>query len=330
MDGMLDDQQRWLITGAAGFIGSHLVAELLLKGQDVVGLDNFATGHRENLDLVRDEVGPDAWERFTLIEGDIRDLATCTSASRGADYVLHQAAIGSVPRSIRDPLTTHSVNVDGTVNMFLAAIECGTKKVVYASSSSVYGDDPSLPKVENQTGTPLSPYAVGKKVGELYANALWRTHELPSVGLRYFNVVGPRQDPDGPYAAVVPKWIAAFRSGKRPVIYGDGETTRDFSPVANVVSANLRAASSDDVTSGNVYNVALGGSTTLNQLFFTLRDALGANGVDCADIEPVYEDFRPGDIRDSLADSSRATEDFGYDPEVTLAQGLASVVSGSV
>lgn len=329
MDSLLDDRQRWLVTGAAGFIGSHLVADLLLKGQDVVGLDNFATGHRQNLDLVRDEVGAERWDRFTLIEGDIRDLATCISATQGADYVLHQAAIGSVPRSIRDPLTTHSVNVDGTVNVFLAAIECGTKKVVYASSSSVYGDDPRLPKVEDQMGTPLSPYAVGKKAGELYANTLWRTHQLPSVGLRYFNVVGQRQDPDGPYAAVVPKWMAAFRSGERPVIYGDGETTRDFSPVANVVGANLSAAISDNATNGKVYNVALGGSTTLNELFFTLRDALAAQGVDCADVEPVYEDFRPGDIRDSLADNSRATADFGYNPDVTLAQGLARAVSGT-
>lgn len=178
-------------------------------------------------------------------------------------------------------------------------------------------------------GTPLSPYAVGKKAGELYANTLWRTHQLPSVGLRYFNVVGQRQDPDGPYAAVVPKWMAAFRSGERPVIYGDGETTRDFSPVANVVGANLSAAISDNATNGKVYNVALGGSTTLNELFFTLRDALAAQGVDCADVEPVYEDFRPGDIRDSLADNSRATADFGYNPDVTLAQGLARAVSGT-
>jgi UDP-N-acetylglucosamine 4-epimerase len=326
----LTADQRWLVTGAAGFIGSHLVADLLHRGQEVVGLDNFATGHRKNLDQVREEVGNGAWERFTLIEGDIRDLATCTSAVQGADYVLHQAAIGSVPRSIKDPLTTHTVNVDGTMNMFLAAIECGTKKVVFASSSSVYGDDARLPKVENQTGTPLSPYAVGKQAGELYAHTLSQTHGLASVGLRYFNVVGPRQDPDGPYAAVVPKWVAALCSGDRPVIYGNGETTRDFSPVANVVSANLLAAVSGDATNGNVYNVALGGSTTLNELFMVLRDALAAKGVDCGDIEPIYEDFRPGDIRDSLADSSKAANDFGYAPDVTLKQGIAKVVESAL
>ncbi|MGI9585447.1 MAG: NAD-dependent epimerase/dehydratase family protein, partial [Acidimicrobiia bacterium] len=230
MEDIAHSRQRWLVTGAAGFIGSHLVAELLRGGQQVVGLDDFSTGHGRNLDLVRAEVGDNAWEQFTLIEGDIRDIGTCTSAVRDTDYVLHQAAIGSVPRSIKDPLTTHSVNVDGTINIFLASIEGGVKKVVYASSSSVYGDDPRLPKVEDQTGTPLSPYAVGKKATELYAHTLSQTHGLPCVGLRYFNVVGTRQDPDGPYAAVVPKWVAAFRSGSRPVIYGDGETTRDFSP----------------------------------------------------------------------------------------------------
>jgi UDP-N-acetylglucosamine 4-epimerase len=220
------------------------------------------------------------------------------------------------------------INVDGTVNMFLASLRAGAEKVVFASSSSVYGDEPNLPKVEDRIGRPLSPYAVSKQIGELYANTLWRTHGLPTVGLRYFNVVGPRQDPEGPYAAVIPRWIAAMRAGECPTIYGDGETSRDFCPVANVVQANLLAAISGDVTNGNVYNIALGGRTTLNELFVALRDALEVQGIDCADMEPVYEDFRPGDIRHSLADTSKAARDFGYAPDVDLAEGLALVISG--
>ncbi len=321
-------RRSWLVTGAAGFIGSHLVSQLLRFDQDVVGLDNFATGYRRNLDLVRFEVGDEHWERFAFVEGDVRELDTCIETMRGVDFVLHQAALGSVPRSMVRPLDTHTVNVDGTLNVFLAALETGVRKVVYASSSSVYGDDPELPKVEERTGRPLSPYAASKQISELYANTLSRTHGLPAVGLRYFNVVGTRQDPEGPYAAVVPRWLDAMRSGDRPVIYGDGETSRDFCPIANVIQANLLAAISGDHTNGAVFNVALGETTTLNQLFVSLRESLVENGVECADIEPVYEDFRPGDIRHSLADISKAERDFGYEPPVSLAEGLRATVQG--
>lgn len=322
------ERRAWLVTGAAGFIGSHLVSSLLALEQDVVGLDNLSTGYASNLDSVASEVGPDRWRSFRFIEGDVRDYPTCVEAVADTEYVLHQAALGSVPRSIEDPRTTHTVNVDGTVNVFLAALGGDVRKVVYASSSSVYGDSPQLPKVEASTGRPLSPYAAGKQTCELYAETLSRTHGLPAVGLRYFNVVGARQDPNGPYAAVAPRWIAAMRAGTNPVIYGDGETSRDFCPVANVVQINLRAALSGPETNGAVYNVALGRQTTLNELSETLREALGAAGYDTAAIAPQYEDFRPGDIRHSLADISKAVHDLGYAPEVDLAEGLAAAVRG--
>jgi len=320
-------RRRWLVTGAAGFVGSHLVEELLRLNQEVVGFDNFSTGHHRNLDLVRGAVGGDQWQGLTVTRADIRDVDACAGATRGVDFVLHQAALGSVPRSMNHPRETHTVNVDGTVNIFLASLDSGVEKVVFASSSSVYGDEPSLPKVESRIGRALSPYAASKQVGELYASTLWRTHELPTVGLRYFNAVGSRQDPDGPYAAVVPRWVAAMRAGNRPVIYGDGETSRDFCPVANVVQANLLAAVSNETTCGNAYNVALGGHTTLNELFVALRDALAGQGIDCGTMDPVYEDFRPGDIRHSLADISGATTDFGYAPDVSLEEGLTQATA---
>ncbi|MCL1599032.1 MAG: SDR family oxidoreductase [Actinomycetia bacterium] len=325
---LTSDPKKWLVTGAAGFVGSHLVAELLRLDQRVVGLDDFSTGHQHNLDRVRDSTDPTQWTNFSLTTADIRDFDACLAVTHDVDFVLHQAALGSVPRSMKEPRATHTVNVDGTVNVLLASLEAGVTKVVFASSSSVYGDEPNLPKVEGRIGKPLSPYAASKQIGELYANTLWRTHQLPTVGLRYFNVVGPRQDPDGPYAAVVPRWIAAMRSGDQPIIYGDGETSRDFCPVANVVQGNLLAAISGETTNGNAYNIALGGKTTLNELFVSLRDALAAEGVDCAGMDPVYEDFRPGDIRHSLADISLAARDFGYAPDVGLEEGLERVVAG--
>jgi UDP-N-acetylglucosamine 4-epimerase len=326
-DEIASRRKRWLVTGAAGFIGSHLVSELLRLEQEVVGFDNFSMGYQHNLDLVRTEVNPEQWRRFSVTRADIRDFEACATATDGIDFVLHQAALGSVPRSMKDPRATHTVNVDGTVNILLASLGSAVDKVVFASSSSVYGDEPSLPKVENRIGRPLSPYAASKQIGELYANTLWRTHHLPTVGLRYFNVVGSRQDPNGPYAAVVPRWVAALRAGNRPVIYGDGETSRDFCPVANVVQANLLAAVSDQATNGNVYNVALGGQFTLNELFVALRDALAEQGADCGSIAPVYEDFRPGDIRHSLADISNGVADLGYAPDVSLSRGLLPVVA---
>jgi len=311
--------KRWLVTGAAGFIGSHLIDELLRLGQEVIGFDDFSTGYRHNLDLVKTSVSKDQWRSFTLVRADIRDFDACVEAMAGVDFVLHEAALGSVPRSMKEPRQTHTVNVDGTMNVFLASLGAGVQKVVYATS---------LPKVEDRTGRPLSPYAASKQIGELYANTLWRTHELPAVGLRYFNVVGSRQDPEGPYAAVVPRWVAALRAGERPIIYGDGETSRDFCPVANAVQANLLAAVSGESTNGNAYNVALGGRTTLNELFIALRGALEADGVDCADTDAIYEDFRPGDIRHSLADITNAQSDFGYRPDVTLEEGLTLAVLG--
>jgi len=321
------DVNTWLVTGAAGFVGSHLVNELLEMGQRVRGFDDFSTGHRGNLDAVHTNIGDAAWSRFNLIEGDIRDIDECVAAATGTDYVLHQAALGSVPRSMKEPYQTHTVNVDGTLNVFLAALETGVRKVVYASSSSVYGDEQNLPKTEERIGRPLSPYAATKQIGEMYADTLWRTHGLPAVGLRYFNVIGPRQDPDGPYAAVVPRWVNAMRRGERPIIYGDGKTSRDFCPVANVVQANLLAAISDDIANGQAYNISLGGSTTLNELLVGLRDALVHNGINCGDIEATYEDFRPGDIRHSIADTSKARRDFGFAPDVTLEEGLRLAVT---
>jgi UDP-N-acetylglucosamine 4-epimerase len=321
------DPKTWVVTGGAGFIGSHLVATLLRLGQRVVVLDNFSSGTRENLRLAQQDAGKlRASAALDVIEADVCDPDACQQALRGADYVLHQAAVGSVPRSIARPLATHRANADGTVNVFLAAIEQKVPRVVYASSSSVYGDEATLPKVEPRIGRPLSPYAVSKRVGEIYADVFGRTHSLLAVGLRYFNVVGPRQDPSGPYAAVIPRWVESLAHGKRPVIFGDGATTRDFCPVGNVVQANLLAAVSTTTAPGKVYNVALGGQTTLNQVFALLRDGMAARGFPCAGLEPVYEGFREGDIRHSLANTDAAQSDLGYDPQHTLASGLADVM----
>ena len=310
--------QTWLVTGAAGFIGSHLVEALLGAGQRVVGLDNFATGHRSNLDLVTQGAG----DRFRFVEGDIRDLDTVREAVRDADVVLHQAALGSVPRSLADPLATDSVNVHGFVTVAWAAKEAGIQRMVYASSSSVYGDHPALPKVESEIGQPLSPYAVSKRTNELYADTFSRHYGMQIVGLRYFNVFGPRQDPAGPYAAVIPKWFDALVDGDRCTINGDGETSRDFCYVANVVQANLRAALSPDAR--GVYNVAYGEQTTLNELHDAIRDLVATRTPEAARLTPVYADFRAGDIRHSLADVSRARHDLGYDPTHDVSAGLAA------
>lgn len=318
--------KRWLVTGAAGFIGSHLTEALLRLDQDVVGLDNFATGSRENLALVQAAVGEARFRRFRLIEADIRDFDACVKACEGIDYVLHQAALGSVPRSIAHPLDTHTANVDGTMHVFLAALRQGVASVVYASSSSVYGDEPHLPKVESRIGRPLSPYAASKRVGEIYAGVFASTHGLRGVGLRYFNVVGARQDPNGQYAAVVPRWTLALSRGERPVVFGDGETSRDFCPVANVVQANLLAATAPGELAGRVYNVALGQRTTLNALYALLRDGMARRGYDCAALEPEYRDFRSGDVRHSLADIEAARADLGYAPASDLDEGLQQVM----
>ena len=318
--------RRWLVTGAAGFIGSHLIETLLQTGQSVVGLDNFATGHRSNLDAVARSCGPTAWSRFTFIEGDIRDLAVCRTACTEIDIVLHQAALGSVPRSIEDPITSNSVNIGGFLNMLTAARDGKVRRFVYAASSSTYGNHPGLPKVEHTIGQPLSPYAVTKYVNELYADIFAKTYGLDSVGLRYFNVFGPRQDPHGAYAAVIPRWIDALMRNRPVMINGDGETSRDFCFVANAVQANLLAATTTANESVNqIYNVAVGERTSLNQLFFLLKDNLAARYPLVKDAEPVYVDFRAGDVRHSEADISKARIRLGYAPSHTIEQGLKIV-----
>lgn len=314
---------RWLVTGAAGFIGSGLVERLLEHDQEVVGLDNFSTGKPGNLDDVRERVGLERWGRFRFIEGDIRDPDACAQACRGVRYVLHQAALGSVPRSVEDPVGSHQSNVDGTLNVLLASRDQGVARVVLASSSSVYGDDPGLPKVEARTGRPLSPYAATKVACEAYAHAFTGAYGLPVALLRYFNVFGPRQDPDGPYAAVIPRWIGEMLRGDPVVIFGDGETSRDFCYLENAIQANLLAATSQDPeASGAAFNVSYGEKTTLNELFRMIRDRLASEIADVGEIEPVYEDFRPGDIRHSLADLGKATALLGYRPTHSLADGL--------
>jgi UDP-N-acetylglucosamine 4-epimerase len=313
------------VTGAAGFIGSNLVEALLLLDQTVVGLDNFATGHRRNLDELLGEMGADRAGRFRLHQGDIRDFESCRAATSGVDIVLHQAALGSVPRSIADPLTTHEVNVTGFLHMLEAARQAGVSRFVYAASSSTYGDEPSLPKREGRIGNPLSPYAVTKLANELYAAVYARSYGFKATGLRYFNVFGPRQDPEGAYAAVIPKWLDAMIAGEAVQINGDGETSRDFCFVANAVQANLLAALAPEEAQGEVFNVAVGERTSLNRLFALLREGLRNHGHDY-DQEPVYRPFRDGDVRHSLADVSKAASMLGYAPTHDLADGLAAAL----
>jgi UDP-N-acetylglucosamine/UDP-N-acetylgalactosamine 4-epimerase len=318
----IERKRTWLVTGSAGFIGSHLVESLLHLGQQVVSLDNFATGHRANLREVEQAVGPETWRRHRFIEASILDPDACRAACRGVDIVLHQAALGSVPRSIADPVATHQTNVTGFVNMLIAARDAKVRRFVYASSSSAYGDDEALPKVEHATGAPLSPYAASKVANELYAEVFARCYGMQTVGMRYFNVFGPRQDPEGAYAAVIPRWMRAMLTGEPVEVNGDGETTRDFCYIANVVQANLRAALSDDPRALNqVYNIAVGESTSLSELLEILRSLLGRN------FQPVYRPFRPGDVRHSLADISRSRELLGYAPTHTLASGLRESLS---
>ena len=316
--------QTWLVTGVAGFIGSHLLETLLNLGQRVVGLDNFATGHRHNLDEVRVNVGNAAWASFNFIEGDIRNLADCQRACAGVDRVLHQAALGSVPRSIADPITTNAANVTGFLNMLVAARDAQVQRFVYAASSSTYGDHPGLPKVEGTIGKPLSPYAVTKLVNELYADVFARSYGLPNIGLRYFNVFGPRQDPNGAYAAVIPKWAAAMLAGEPVFINGDGETSRDFCYVANAVQANLLAATvADEAAVNQVYNVAVGDQTTLKGLHGLLSHALAAVRPGMAVAAPEHRPFRAGDVRHSRADVGKALALLGYRPSHDIRSGLA-------
>jgi UDP-N-acetylglucosamine 4-epimerase len=318
---LLADPRKWLVTGCAGFIGSNLLESLLKLDQTVVGLDNFSTGYQHNLDEVQRLVSPEQWRRFTFIEGDIRDLEACRHAVSGVDHVLHQAALGSVPRSLNDPITTNAVNVGGQLNMLVAARDAQVRSFVYAASSSTYGDHPGLPKVEEQIGKPLSPYAVTKYVNELYADVFARAYGFGSIGLRYFNVFGKRQDPDGAYAAVIPKWVAAMIRDEELTINGDGQTSRDFCFVDNVVQANLLAALAQPEGMNQVYNVAFNARTSLNELFEHLRATLGQNGVSYARA-PVHGDFRPGDVRHSQADISKARSLLGYEPAYSILQGL--------
>jgi len=329
----------WLVTGVAGFVGSNLLEALLKLNQRVVGLDNFSTGHQHNLDEIETLVTREQWANFQFIHGDIRNINDCRRAmvfaappgeeelsasarSQPVDFVLHQAALGSVPRSIEDPLTTNANNIDGFINMLVAARDTTVKRFVYAASSSTYGDHPDLPKVEDKIGKPLSPYAVTKYVNELYAEVFARTYGLKTIGLRYFNIFGQRQDANGAYAAVIPKWTSALLQNQAVYINGDGENSRDFCYIANAVRANLLAATTDNQDAVNqVYNVAVSGRTTLNRLFEMLRDNLQAHGV-AANIQPIYLDFRPGDVRHSQADIGKARRLLGYQPSHTLLQGI--------
>ncbi|MEO8548209.1 MAG: SDR family oxidoreductase [Sphingomicrobium sp.] len=312
---------RWLVTGAAGFIGSNIVETLLASGQEVVGLDNFATGHRSNLEEVKATVGDDAWSRFALMEADIRNREACARAVDGVDFILHQGALGSVPRSMADPLNSHDSNVTGFINMLDAARLAGVKRFVYAASSSTYGDDCNLPKREDRIGNPLSPYAATKLINEIYAAVYARAFDYPTIGLRYFNVFGARQDPNGPYAPVIPKWLIAMTEGRPIEIYGDGKTSRDFCYVANAVQANVLAALAGDEAQNQVYNVAVGGRTSLVELFALLRDALGRHQVHY-DREQVFAEFRPGDARHTQADISKARDLLGYAPTHDIGEGI--------
>lgn len=318
----------WVVTGAAGFIGSHLVEQLLSSGQYVRAIDDFSTGHRHNLDAVRVAVGDAAWQRFALVEGSVTDPELCARVCRDARYVLHQAALGSVPRSIKDPLRSNHANVTGFLTMIESARAAGVTRFVYASSSSVYGDSPHLPKVEDVTGAPLSPYAVTKAVDELYARVYATLHGMKLVGLRYFNVFGPRQDPHGAYAAVIPRWYAQLLRGEACTIYGDGETSRDFCYIDNVVQANLLAATVD-TTTPQVFNVAVGERTSLRELHRLIVQALSeVTGREIVG-EPVLSDFRTGDVRHSLADISRIRGALGYQPTVTVRDGIVRLARWS-
>ena len=329
---LASEQYRWLVTGVAGFIGSNLAEFLLKNNQKVVGVDNFSTGYQKNLDDVLASVGADAAANFSFIEGDIADLSVCRRACSGADLVLHQAALGSVPRSITDPITSNRSNVTGFLNMLTAAKEAGIKRFIYASSSSVYGDSKELPKVEERTGKLLSPYAVTKMANELYAAVFTKTYGIETVGLRYFNVFGRRQDPDGAYAAVIPKWVGSLLKGEDVYINGDGETSRDFTYIDNVVQMNVLAAlTTNEKAYGEVFNVAVGGRNTLNELYGIIVDNLTKlpirdQGLSFAK-QPIYRDFRAGDIRHSNADISKAETVVGYAPTHTIYQGMEEAIA---
>ncbi len=323
-----EQQSNWVITGVAGFIGSNLLEFLLKHNQKVVGLDNFSTGYQHNLDQVREIVGSQKWANFSFVQGDIRDLDTCQQVSKGADYVLHHAAIGSVPRSIEDPLLSNANNVTGYLNMLVAARDQKVRRFVYAASSSTYGDHPDLPKVESVIGKPLSPYAVTKYVNELYADVFHRCYGLSSIGLRYFNVFGPRQDPNGAYAAVIPIWIAALIRNQELKINGDGSITRDFCYVENVIQANVLAAlSTNEHADNQIFNVALSDRTSLLDLYKMIRDVLVNDYPHLQRHQPTFLPFRTGDIPHSQADISKAQTLLAYAPQYKVDQGLQKAIN---
>lgn len=322
--------KTWLITGVAGFIGSNLLEKLLRLNQKVIGLDNFSTGYKENLDDVKNALESDGvktWSNFRMIEGDIRSLDTCKEAISGCDYVLHQGALGSVPRSINDPIASNESNVVGTLNIFWAAKEMNVKRVVYASSSSVYGDNEDLPKVEEIVGHPLSPYAVTKKVTELYGKVFSEQYDLDLIGIRYFNVFGPRQNPNGPYAAVIPKWTLALIKNDDVQIYGDGKTSRDFTYIENVIQMNILSAVTEDLPKGIVFNGALNSTTSLTDLYGMIRDEVAKTHLSASGKQPSYTDFRAGDIRHSNANIEKATKLLGYEPTHNILEGMPLAIN---
>jgi len=330
-DAIRSKPKTWLITGNAGFIGSNLMEFLLTYDQTIVGLDNFSTGYRHNIDDVLASVGEEKAKNFTFIEGDIADLDTCTKACEGVDIVLHQAALGSVPRSIDDPITSNRSNITGFLNMITAAKDAGIKRFVYASSSSVYGDSPELPKVEERVGNVLSPYAAMKKTNEIYGNVFHRVYGMETLGLRYFNVFGRRQDPNGAYAAVIPKWVASMLKGEEVYINGDGETSRDFTYIDNVIQMNILAGLTDNPEAfGEVFNVAAGGRNTLNELYKLIQNELNKHATHqkpkTKNQKPIYKDFRPGDIRHSNADISKAKRIVGYEPTHDIYRGMEEAI----
>ncbi|EMQ71482.1 TPA: NAD-dependent epimerase/dehydratase family protein [Vibrio cholerae] len=323
---LLGSPKTWLITGVAGFIGSNLLEKLLKLNQTVIGLDNFSTGHKRNLDEVKKLVSEEQWGRFHFIEGDICDYTVCERSVKNVDYVLHQAALGSVPRSIADPLATNSANITGFLNILHASKNEEVASFTYAASSSTYGDHPALPKIEENIGKPLSPYAVTKYVNELYAEVYARTYGFQCVGLRYFNVFGRRQDPNGAYAAVIPKWIAAIINNDDIYINGDGETSRDFCYIENVIQMNILSATSNLEVRNRVFNVAIGDRTTLNQLYSILSNTLKDNGITSLK-SPIYRDFRNGDVRHSQADISKAKRYLGYEPKYRIEEGIKEAIN---
>ena len=320
------EPKTWLVTGVAGFIGSNLLEALLQLGQTVKGLDNFSTGHQHNLDHVKNSVSAEQWKGFSFIEGDMRDLETCHQVCSGVDYVLHEAALGSVPRSLEDPILTNQNNIDGFLNMLVASRDAKVKRFVYAASSSTYGDHPGLPKVEDKIGNPLSPYAVTKYVNELYASVFARCYGFKSIGLRYFNILGKRQDPNGAYAAVIPKWVQSMINNEEVFINGDGTTSRDFCYITNTIQMNILAATGSDEAADQVYNVAVGDRTSLNELFEAIRVLLEPEFPHLKGTAPTYRDFRAGDVLHSLADISKAEELLGYEPSHRISEGLAETM----